>query len=260
MIHTSLVTKISLCSTCFWLFNGWHPYAITGDRRKEEQTSRKLQQVSICSSLHPVSFMLLWLSTNSSVVKSHLARVQLSRMRVGNSESIQVHHFGLLCTDYNLEIITELLQLVSLAIKKIVLFCLSRLRSALFFFWNSALSIMGNGAGNCLFIFAQYFVNGKYFWNLLSTRLLILSSGKGTLTFVLHSLPIAERSRSSCSSSVLIRQLDAFTASSDWRYWFKDSIYGELWMCLAELLYFNAQWELCLYGIVPCLSCSFPIF
>lgn len=122
--------------------------------------------MSIYSSLHPVSFMLLRLSTNSFVVKSQLARVQQSRMCVGNSESVQVHSF---CRDYNLEIVTELLQLVNLAIKKIVLFCLSRVRSALFFLWNSALSIMGNGAGNCWFIFAQCFVNVKYFWKLLST-------------------------------------------------------------------------------------------
>lgn len=74
--------------------------------------------MSIYSSLHPVSFMLLRLSTNSFVVKSQLARVQQSRMCVGNSESVQVHSF---CRDYNLEIVTELLQLVNLAIKKIVL-------------------------------------------------------------------------------------------------------------------------------------------
>lgn len=53
------------------------------------------------------------------------------------------------------------------------------------------------------------------------------------LTFALHSLPWAENSRSSHSPPV---QVEVFTDSSDWRHWFKNPIYGESWMCLADFL------------------------
>ena len=84
-----------------------------------------MTKISTCSSLCPVSccFMILWLSANSFFVNSQLDRVQLSKMQLGSWEAIKIHHLGLLCRDYNLEIVTKLLQWSSLAIPTLLKNC-----------------------------------------------------------------------------------------------------------------------------------------
>lgn len=131
-----------------------------------------------------------------------------------------------------------------------VLFCLSSLRPDLLFFWNSALSIMGNGTvlSGC-----EVFLEAAWYSCLYPPQ-------ARNLTFAVHSLPLAKHARSS-------RPLLFPQGRLCCQFWLKTLIQEpDLWRVLnvfgrfPQLLYVNAQWEPCLSGIAPCSSFLFSIF
>lgn len=182
-------------------------------------------------------------------------------MQLGSWEGITIHHFGILCRDYNLEIVTKLLLWISLAIPTLLKNCpfLSLKPQAWFAF----------------LLEFSFIYNGKWSRELLVHLCPVLWRCKVFLEAAWYSCSYSPQAKESnicspqpalsrafkelslpfCSHKATGRQ---FWLKTDSRTQFMES--PECVWQFPQLLYFNAQWEPYLSGIVPCLSFLFSIF
>lgn len=159
-------------------------------------------------------------------------------MQLGSWEGIKIHHFGLVCRGYNLEIVTKLLLWISLAIPTLLKNC-------------PFLSVKPQAWFAFLLEFS-FVYNGKWKRELLVHLCPVLWRREVFLEAAWYSCSYSPQAKQSniCSpqpalSRALKELLLPFCSHKAtgclycqfWlRHWFKNPIYGEYWMCLADFL------------------------